>query len=284
VIDGQPVRDGAVGRLRRQAARALCSREERDEAELERRIRSQPPVTRPNVIAVISPKRRVGKTTSTIVLGSLLAGHLKLRTIVVGTGPDPDSFARRLPAGRRTERSARDLLDDLDRVHTAAELNRYVSRTPTGLHVLAAPVSAGRERAEQAERVGELVAFLSCFYEVVLLDVRGALAPLGIRRADQLVLVIAPALVSSRVVAAAASNLPHERTIVAINQARLDPQEAEVVEAHWHAQHPHRAITIPFDEQLAGMLDTGTYTLDALRFTTRAAIKRLGLAAAERLV
>jgi Mrp family chromosome partitioning ATPase len=250
VIDGLPVRDRADRRLRRQAARLLCRREEREEAELERRLRSQPPVRRPNVIAVMSPKRRVGKTTSTIVLGSLLAGHLKARTIAVHTGADLVTVAQRLPAARRAERAVRDLLEDLDRVHTAAELNPYVSRMPTGLHVLAAP--------EGGDRMGELVAFLSCFYELVLLDVRGALARFAIEHADQVVLVIAPALVSSSVVLTAVSRLPHERTVVAINQARLRPEDVAVVEAHWRNTHPHRTVTIPYDEQLGGMLDTGT--------------------------
>jgi MinD-like ATPase involved in chromosome partitioning or flagellar assembly len=276
VIDGLPVRDRADRRLRRAAARVLCTREEREEAELERRLRSQPPVSRPNVIAVMSPKRRVGKTTSAIVLGSLLAGHLKARTIAVHTGPDLDTVAQRLPAARCAERSAHDLLEDLDRVHTAAELNPYVSRMPTGLHVLAAP--------DGTDRVGELIAFLSCFYEVVLLDVRGALAQFAMERADQLVLVIAPALVCSSVVFNAVSGLPHERTIVAINQARLRPEGVAVLEAHWRGAHPHRAVTVPYDEQLGGMLDSGTYTLDALDGETRLAIKRLGLAVAERLV
>jgi MinD-like ATPase involved in chromosome partitioning or flagellar assembly len=276
VIDGLPVRDRADRRLGRQAARVLCTREEREEAELERRLRSQPPVSRPNVIALMSPKRRIGKTTSTIVLGSLLAGHLKARTIAVDTGADLDTVAQRLSAARRGERSTHDLLEDLDRVRTAAELNAYVSRTPTGLHVLAA--------RDGGDRVGELVAFLSCFYEVVLLDARGAMAPFAIARADQLVLVVAPELLSSSVVLNAVSCSPHERTIVAINQARLRPQDPAVIEDRWRGTHPHRAITIPHDEQLDGMLATGTYTLDALQGTTRRAIKRLGLAVAERLV
>jgi hypothetical protein len=43
-------------------------------------------------------------------------------------------------------------------------------------------------------------------------------------------------------------------------------------------------VTIPFDEQLAAMLDAGHYTLDALRRPTRMSIKQLGLAVAEQLV
>jgi hypothetical protein len=43
-------------------------------------------------------------------------------------------------------------------------------------------------------------------------------------------------------------------------------------------------VTIPHDEQLATMLDSGAYMLDALERPTRLAIKRLGLAVTEQLV
>ena len=57
----------------------------------------------------------------------------------------------------------------------------------------------------------------------------------------------------------------------------------QAIEDRFRAEHLHRAVTIPYDEQLATMLDTGTYTLDALERPTRLAIKRLGLAVAEQL-
>ena len=44
-------------------------------------------MTRPNTIALISPKGGVGKTTSTFIVGNLLASHLKLRAIAVDANP-----------------------------------------------------------------------------------------------------------------------------------------------------------------------------------------------------
>jgi hypothetical protein len=43
-------------------------------------------------------------------------------------------------------------------------------------------------------------------------------------------------------------------------------------------------VTLPDDRRLATMLDSGTYSLEALDRRTRLSVKRLGLAAAERLV
>jgi MinD-like ATPase involved in chromosome partitioning or flagellar assembly len=132
------------------------------------------------------------------------------------------------------------------------------------------------------------VAFLTSFYEVVLLDlgtgVAGPLARLAIERADQVVLVTTPEWVTSPVVLEALSRLQHDRTTVALNKSYLRSTDVRVIEECFRAQHLHRAVTIPYDEQLATMLDSGTYTLDALGRQSRVAIKRLGLAVAEQLV
>jgi MinD-like ATPase involved in chromosome partitioning or flagellar assembly len=282
MIDGRPVPDRSAQRLRWQATRLLSSGAEREEAELERRLRGQPAVTRPNLIAVLSPKRGLGKSTISLLLGSLFATHLKLRALAIDTSPDDNAFP--LPAGRRAERSASDLLDDLDRLHTAASLHPYLARTPTGLHLLAAHRSSGVEREQRADRYGELVAYLSCFYEAVVLDLRGALAPLAIQRADQLVLVITPPLICSSTVAMALERLEPERTTVVINQSLLRPADTALVEERWRDSHRHRVMSVPYDERLAGMLESGTYSLEALCGTTRRAIKRLGLGITERLV
>ncbi|MGH2901516.1 MAG: AAA family ATPase, partial [Solirubrobacteraceae bacterium] len=196
LIDGRPARDGRLVRLKRQTERLLTSDGEREEAAIERRFRTHPGVTRANTIALISPKGGVGKTTSTFLIGNLLAGHLKLRAIAVDANPDFGTLARLAPDDRRSERSLADLFDDSRRFRTAAELNPYVSRLPSGLHVLGAPRDPEQVARLGPDRYGELVAFLSCFYEVVLLDlgtgVAGPLARFAIKRADQVVLVTTP--------------------------------------------------------------------------------------------
>jgi MinD-like ATPase involved in chromosome partitioning or flagellar assembly len=288
LIDGHPATNGTSGRLHRRFQRLLVSKREAEEAALEQRIRSLPGVTRPNAVAVVSPKGGVGKTTSTFLIGNLLATHLKLRVIAVDANPDFGTLARLSPDQRRSERSLADLLDDSDRLKTAAELNPYVSRQSTGLHLLGAPRDAELTASLGPDRYGELIAFLSCFYEVVLLDlgtgVAGALASFAIERADQAVLVTTPEWVTSSVVMDALAHVQHERTTVALNKSLLRAKDLPAVEQRFRAEHLHRCVTIPYDEQLAAMLDAGHYTLDTLRRPTRMAIKQLGLAVAEQLV
>lgn len=255
---------------------------------MEQRLRSLPGVTRANTVAVISPKGGVGKTTSTFLVGNLLASHLKLRAIAVDANPDFGTLARLAPDERRCERSLADLLDDAERLNTAAELRAYVSRMPTGLHVLGAPRDAELTASLGPDRYGELVAFLSCFYEVVLLDlgtgVAGPHARFAIERADQVVLVTTPEWVTATVVLDALSHLQHDRTTVAINKSLVCEADVRVIEERFRGEHLHRSVTIPQDEQLATMLDSGAYALDALDRGTRVAIKELGLAVSEQLV
>lgn len=287
LVDGRPARNGASGRISRQLQRLLVSRGEREEAELEHRIRTQPGVTRPNVIALISPKGGVGKTTSTFLVGNLLVTHLKLRVVAVDANPDFGTLARLSPDELRSERSLADLLDDADRLHTAAELNPYISRQPTGLHLLAAPRDPQLTATMGPDRYGELIAFLSCFYEVVVLDlgtgVAGPLARFAIERADQLVLVTTPEWVTATIVLQALSHVRHDRTTVVLNKSLLRSSDVSLVEQRFRAQQLHRSVAIPYDEQLATMLDAGSYTLDVLAQRSRIAVKQLGLAVAEQL-
>jgi MinD-like ATPase involved in chromosome partitioning or flagellar assembly len=278
LIDGRP----AGGRAQRQLQRFLVSQAERDEAAVERRLRSHAGVTRPNVVALISPKGGVGKTACTFLIGNLLASHLKLRAIAVDANADFGTLARLAPDGRRSERTLADLLEDAGTVATAAELGRYVSRLPTGLHLLASPHDPAATTALEPQDYGALAALLAIFYDVVLLDlgtgVVGPLARFAIERADQLVLVTTPDWVVMTTVLDAMSHLHHERVGVVINKAvtGVRPIEDRLGDVH--------AATVPYDGRLASMLDTGTYTLDALDHPTRRAVKQLGLAVAARLV
>jgi MinD-like ATPase involved in chromosome partitioning or flagellar assembly len=289
LVDGRPFGAGAAGRLRRRAQRMLVTGTEREEAELEQRLRALPALTRANTVALISPTGGVGKTTSAFVIATLLATHLKLRVVAVDANPQFGTLARLAPADRRAPGGLDDLLRDADRLYTAAELAEYVTRLASGMHILAAPRDPTVAAGLGPDAYGELVALLSCFYEVVLLDlgtgVVGPLARFAVERADQVVLVTTAEWVPSVVVLDALAHLGrHERTTVVINKAPPRLTETAAVEARLRAEGLSRAVTVPDDERFAAMLDSGTYSLDALRPQTRTAIKRLGVAVARQLV
>lgn len=289
LIDGGGARAGANGRLRRRAERLLTSRGEREEAEVERAIRSQPGVTRANTVALISPKGGVGKTTSTFIVANLLASHLKLRVVAIDANPDFGTLARLAPDELRSERSLTDLLDHLERLPTVADLHPYLTRMPSGMHLLSAPADAELASNLGPEHYGELVAYLSIFYEVVLLDlgtgVAGPLARFAIERADQVVLVTTPEWITSVVVLDALRHLRHERITVLVNKSHLrGASSLRAIEERFREERLHRMVTVPYDERLQTMLDSGTYSLDSLVRQTRLPLKRLGLSVAEQLV
>jgi MinD-like ATPase involved in chromosome partitioning or flagellar assembly len=288
VVDGR--RAGRIaGRWVRRWDRLLVSKPEREEAELERVLGQQPAVSRANVAAVISPKGGVGKTTSAFVLGNLLADRLRLRVVAVDANPDFGTLAALAPDEARNENTLADLLADIEQLHTATDLRRYVSALPSGLHLLGAPRDRGVMERLGPESYGELLALLSTFYDLAILDlgtgVAGPLAQFAIRRADQVVLVTTPEWVTSTAVLAALEHLEHERTTVACNRFHArGPGDLRELERRLRERRLHRSVALPYDEQLAVMLDTATYELEALERTTRMALKKLSVAVAEQLV
>jgi MinD-like ATPase involved in chromosome partitioning or flagellar assembly len=287
-VDGRPA-GKPPARWRRRVQRLLVSSGEREEAELEQLLGLQPAVSRPNVAAVISPKGGVGKTTTAFVVGSLIADRLRLRVVAVDANPDFGTLAALAPKKVRCERTLADLLADIEQVHTAAELRQHVSALPSGLHVLGAPRDPRVMERLGPESYGELLALLSTFYELVILDlgtgVAGPIAQAAISRADQLVLVTTPEWISGSLVLSALRHLEHERTTVACNKfyARRRADLA-ALERRLRERGLHRSVAIPHDGELAAMLETATYQLDALERTSRMAIKRLAVAVAAQLV
>ncbi|MDQ4048486.1 MAG: MinD/ParA family protein [Actinomycetota bacterium] len=289
MVDGREVPAGWLAGLRLRGQSLLVSKGEREEARVEGLIRSQPGITRANTVSMISPKGGVGKTTSTFLVGNLLASHLRLRTIAVDANPDFGTLSALAPDRLRPDRNLADLIADLDTTSTAAELSPYVSRLPSGLHLLGAPTDAEVMANLGPEVYGRLLAFLSLFYEVIVLDlgtgITDPLARFAVERSDQLVVVTTPEFITSQSVAGALHHLEHDRATLVLNQARRhDTADIRRIEAHFREQRLRRSVTIPRDDRLRTMLDTGTYSLGALSRPTRLSVKLLGLAVAEQLV
>lgn len=289
VVDGRERHEGAGRSVLGGLWGMFTSRDALKEARLEAQLAAPAPLTRPNVIAVISPKGGVGKTTVTFLIGNLLASRLKVRALAVDANPDFGTLATLAPESARNDHSLADLLAAMPRLHSTAQLWSYVSRLPSGLHVLAAP-----DRAEVMERMtpvmyGDLLAFVGQYYEVVLLDlgtgITDPLAQFAVGRADQVVVVTTPEWVTSTSVSSALRHLDLDRATLILNQA--GPHHAYdrgAIEGHFASHQLDRSVTIPYDEQLRMMLDSGTFTLDALGRATRLPIKELGVEVARQLV
>jgi len=291
---------GPPGRVLGRLRSLVTSAGEREEAALARRLRAAPPVTRANGIALVSPKGGVGKTTCTFLLGNVLAAALRLRVLAVDANRDFGTLASLAPDRTRVDRSLSDLLTDKEQVGCAAALLPYVSRLPTGLHLLASPAIVDQMTALAPGDYRVLLQFLARFYDVILLDfgagIAGPLARFGIDWADQTILVTAPEYVTATKVLdslrhlgvgsqAGDTGLDPDNVTVALNRVPARRSgDGEAIGRAVRERGISGQVTIPDDERLRVMLDSGTYSLDALPRAVRLPIKRLAAIVAERLV
>ena len=174
------------------ADRARASWRESDyEARLDRQI-AAPRLSRCATIAVVSPKGGVGKTTLTVLLGSLLARVRRDRIVAVDTNPDFGSLGRTLtPDHQVFVDDLSDVLEQPDLSVTA--LDRHLGRAVEGLMVLPAPTDPSRMAQLNEESYARVISRLQTMVGVLVLDCGTGLQEPAARAAqaaaDQLVLI-----------------------------------------------------------------------------------------------
>lgn len=262
---------------------------EREEASLDALLAARSGLSQPNVIAVVSPKGGVGKTTCTFLLGNLLASATELRCVAIDPNPDFGTLGALTPSESRVQGTLADIFAEMDEIDSVAELMPFVSRLPTGLHLIAAHPRAEVMSAITPELYAMLVDFLGRFYDVILMDlgtgVEGPEARFALERADQSVVVSTPDFVALSTVLRGLRYLRDQPVTLVLNQAPRRPraESRREVEQELRRQGIDRHVILPYDERLRTMLDSASYELGALDRDTRMPIKELGLAAYERL-
>lgn len=144
-------------------------------------------------VAVTSIKGGVGKTTVTACLGLALAEHRGDRILALDANPDAGTLAERLTG--HSDRTVRDLLNDLDHVDSWTAVSRYTSLAGR-LQVLASEQDPAAGEAFTRDEYLRADAVLARFFSVMLTDsgtgmVHSAMAG-TLDRADSLVVVGAP--------------------------------------------------------------------------------------------
>jgi MinD-like ATPase involved in chromosome partitioning or flagellar assembly len=286
IVDGKPAPNTPVTRLRDRLRALFLTAGEREEAHLETSLRRLPGVSHTNIVATLSPKGGCGKTTSTFLTGNVLASHLRLRALAVDLNPDFGTLADLAPDRARAPLSLVDLLRDKDAISSPGELRPYVSRLPSGLHLLAAPPDPAVMAQMTPDLYGELLAFLRRFYEVILLDLgTGVTAPIAtfaVDHADQVVVVTTPEWITNTKVQIALGHLRLDCATLVLNKVD-GSAEQRATERQFSGDRIAQRVAIPADGQLKTMLDSGTFSLSGLGRSTRVPIKRLGLAVGTQL-
>ena len=216
-------------------------------------------------IAVVSPKGGVGKTTTTALLGSLLAFLRRDRVVAVETNPDWGSLGRRLVPdhGVFIDELLAGPLNQPDVSPT--RLDARLGRGPDGLMVAPAPTDPDRAAKLDESAYRALFARLSELVGMLVLDCGTGLddppARAALVCADQLVLVCDDEPDTASIVAEAATWLRHAGpplTLLVNNQRRGSRIDLPALERA--TDFAHGLAVVPRNESGAGQLHNSRFT------------------------
>lgn len=259
--------------------------DERRELELQARVST--PIRGSRRIVVISRKGGAGKTTTALMLGHTFASHRGDRVIALDANPDAGSLAHRMR--RETARTVTDLLDQRNRIERYADMRGYTSQAAdTRLEVVASDDDPRISQALGEEDYRTAIDLLDRHYNLILVDTGTGILDSAIKgilaEADQIVVVMPPALDGARVAAMTLDWLEEHdhadlvRGAVAVVNAvhgRGD-LELERIDEHFVARCS-AVVHIPWDITLQAGAHT---TLGDLRRETRQAYLELAAAVA----
>jgi putative peptide zinc metalloprotease protein len=232
-------------------------------------------------IVVLSRKGGVGKTTTTLMLGHTFARNRGDRAVALDGNPDAGSLAYRVR--RETAHTITDLLRDADVIRRYADVRMCTSQAPSRLEVVASDDDPRITQALGEADYHRAIDLLDRYYNLLLLDTGTGILESSVqgilKLADQVVVVMAPALDGARVAASTLDWLEShgferlvESAVAVINGVRdRGLVNVDRIERHF-SQRCAATVRIPFDPHLAAGAES---SLAELRPTTRQAYLEL---------
>ena len=174
------------------------------QAELRRReliFRARTPVAGGHHrVAVMSLKGGVGKTTTTVGLGAMLASLRGDRVIAVDANPDRGTLSDKVRL--ETAATVRDLLNERAQIQRYADVRAFTSQAPSRLELLASDRDPTVSVAFSEDDYYDVAQVLGHYYSICITDCGTGLlhsAMSGVLRlADQIVLVSSPSVDGAR--------------------------------------------------------------------------------------
>jgi MinD-like ATPase involved in chromosome partitioning or flagellar assembly len=245
------------------------------------------PLIQSHRIAVSSIKGGVGKTTVSTLLGLVMAESRGDRVIVVDANPDAGTLADRLTG--ESSVTVRELLRDLDRIHSWTEVSRYTSLAGR-LQVLASEQDPAASDAFSREEYEQICGLLDRFFNIIITDSGTGLVHSAmegtLKLADSLIIVGAPTVDGAGrasktldwLLAHGHATLASEAVVV-LSCDRVSPEvDRARIREHFSAR-TRAVVEIPHDAHLA---TGGRVELAQLRPPTRDAAYELAALMADR--
>jgi putative peptide zinc metalloprotease protein len=261
-------------------------RAERREIEVLERVRRR--INGSRRIVVLSRKGGAGKTTTALMLGHTFASHRGDRVVALDANPDAGSLAYRIR--RETRATVTSLLAEHNGLDRYADMRSFTSQSQdTRLEVVASDDDPRITQALGERDYHVTIDVLDRHYNLILIDTGTGILDAGIQgiltEADQLVVVMPPALDGGRVAAMTLDWLEeHDRgdlvrsSVAVINGVHgRGPIELDRMEAHFAARCAS-TVRIPWDRALGAGAHTA---LAELSRSTRAAYLELAATVAD---
>ncbi|WP_240194015.1 MULTISPECIES: MinD/ParA family protein [unclassified Gordonia (in: high G+C Gram-positive bacteria)] len=238
-------------------------------------------------LAVLSLKGGVGKTTTTLGLGSAFASLRGDRVIAVDANPDLGTLASRIP--QETTSTVRDLLND-EALHRYTDVRRHTNQAPSRLEVLASERDPAISEAFSADDYLRVVGILENYYNIIMTDCGTGLMHSAMQgvlsTANAIVVVTSPAVDGAQSASATLDWLNAHgyqrlvsQAVVVISASKPGgaPVDIEVLTEHFLGRC--RAVQIvPYDNHLAA----GAHVdLDQMHRHTRTAFLELAATVAD---
>ncbi|BBY46743.1 hypothetical protein MARA_01730 (plasmid) [Mycolicibacterium arabiense] len=211
-------------------------------------------------IAVLSLKGGVGKTTTTVCLGTTFASLRGDRVIAVDANPDFGTLAQRGP--NQTQSTVRDLMADGELMRYS-DIRRHTSQSSSRLEFVASERDPAISESFSEEDYRVVHDILDRFYNIILTDCGTGLTHSAMRgvldTADALVVVASPAIDSARSALATLDWLHYHgyaelvaRATVVLSSARPGGVPIDLDQLSRHFESRVRSVfAVPYDQHLA---------------------------------
>ncbi|WP_250289549.1 nucleotide-binding protein [Frankia sp. CiP1_Cm_nod1] len=240
-------------------------------------------------IAVMSLKGGVGKTTTTVGLGSALASLRGDRIVAIDANPDRGTLGAKVP--RASENTVRDLLDNAGSVGRYVDVRRYLSQAASRLEVLASANSPELSQAFTDTDYMAVDGILERYYSILLTDCGTGMLhsamPAILELADTLVVVSSSSADGGSSASATldwldahgyTAQVKNAVTVISTFPMNRESVDLDALEQHFAAR-TRRVVRVPYDPHLAV---GGNILLEEMRKATRKAFLEIAGAVAER--